>query len=127
MSALSNAIESLFQFLAQNGCPPPKCDVLMAEIRPDTPLDERGRVRVRWSALHTPGAFEQRFEEILASGAPWINVTCYGLAREKLLIMVELPRVDAARAPRTSINFSGPVRAVLENDWAAEQAITIEE
>ncbi len=73
-----------------------------------------------------PTDYEARFQELLVSGIPWINVSCYGMDDRKLVVAVEIPGNSCRQANRTSINYSGPPRAVSDHGWDAKEALAIE-
>ncbi|MBL8717329.1 MAG: hypothetical protein JNL79_15185 [Myxococcales bacterium] len=125
MSALKRALEGLFVFLEDAGQTPPVREVRLLEIGPGVGLDERGRLRVRRDDCRDPEDYSNRFEEVLAAGFPWINVSCYGVDGGKLIVVVEVPR-GGGRAIRTSVNYSGPIRATIEHGWDATIALAIE-
>jgi hypothetical protein len=53
--------------------------------------------------------YAARFAHLLEAGYGWINLSCYGLLDERLVVAVELPRDPAGVPPgKTSVNYSGP-------------------
>lgn len=127
MSALIGVLEELSLFLEKAGQTPPVREVRVLEIGPGVGVDERGRFRVRRDELREPEDYKDRFDELLAAGLPWINVSCCGVAGEMLVVAVEVPDDQRSeRAPRTSVNFSGPTRAAIEAGWDATVSLAIE-
>lgn len=112
MSALQGALEGLFRFLAQQGLVPPSREVWLVEVGSGADVDERGRPQVRRADFRDPRAYEPRFEALLAAGLPWLNVSCYGLDGNRLVVVVETPRASGASAV-TPVNYSGPTTQAL--------------
>jgi len=100
MSALSDSIKSLLQFLDKEGLKPPTAAARVVEATRDTRADARGRLQIRREDLHTPEEYKQRFDELLSAGLPWINVSCYGVYEGALVIVI--PNQDAARGGHRS-------------------------
>lgn len=127
MSALKRALDGLFLFLEKAGQTPPVQEVRLLEIGPGVGFDERGRLRVRRDDYRDLEGYKDRFEELLAAGLPWINVSCYGVDDYKLIVAVEVPGSGGSGlARRTSVNYSGPTRAAIEHGWDASMALAIE-
>ncbi len=129
MSALLDSLQYLFQFLEKGGNPSPSLDVLLIEIGHDTATDDRGRLRIRRDALRKPSDYESRFEELLHSGMPWLNVSCYGVYEGFLIVSIEIPQgiPENARADRLSINYSGPPLTVIQHGWDVTEIAVIED
>jgi hypothetical protein len=73
--------------------------------------------------------YEDRFDELMNAGLPWINMSCYGVHDGILIIGIESARPqNAQRGPvgRTSVNYAGPPVAVVQHGWDANEALTIE-
>lgn len=117
--SLADCLNCLFRFLEQAGVVPPSRDVRIVEIGPTTPVDEKGRFCLAPRAPQDPLLYGARFEELQSLGLPWINVSCYGVMGAHLIVVVEVPAAPSGRSPRTSINYSGPSKAVLRNGWDA--------
>lgn len=125
MSALRDSLDGLFVFLTNQGVVPPTRDAWLVEIPSDVEADERGRPRIPRADFRSPDAYEQRFDELMAAGVPWINLSCWGLDGDRLVVAVETPR-SARRSPtRTSVNYCGPTRVVLENGWDVGKVLSI--
>lgn len=125
MSALRHSLDGLFAFLTNQGLVPPTRQVWLVEIPSDVGVDERGRLRVRRADFRDPDAYEDRFDELVAAGFPWINVSCCGLDGDRLVVVVETPRTAGRPPARTSVNYSGPARAALERGWDVREALAI--
>ncbi len=123
---LRNALEGLLTFLVAAGNPPPTRSFLIIEIRSDAPVDHRGRVRVKRTDFLEPTQYEQRFDELLASGLSWINLSCYGVDGENLVVSVEVPKQTPICVSPTPVNYSGPCGAVLAHEWRADENLVIE-
>lgn len=127
MSALHGALDELFLFLGKAGQTPPVREVRVLEVDPYADLDERGRLRVRRDQFREPQAYEGRFDDLLASGLPWINISCCGVDGELLIVAVEAPRAQRTKSSRrTSINYSGPTKAAIEAGWDVSVSLAIE-
>jgi hypothetical protein len=125
MSSFPNAIQGLLEFLKQQGIAPPTRELAVVEVGPDTPSDEHGRLLVGRSALRDPSDYEARFEALMQSGLAWLNVSCIGVASGKLIVTIELPRASSATSARTSVNYSGPSKLVLDHGWDAAQVLVL--
>lgn len=123
---LQNALEGLLTFLVAAGNPPPTRSFRIIEIRRDAPVDHRGRVRVKRTDFLEPTQYEQRFDELLASGLSWINLSCYGVDGENLVVGIEVPKQTPIRVSPTPVNYSGPCGAVLAHEWRADENLVIE-
>jgi hypothetical protein len=126
-TALATSLTALYRHLDHAGAVPPALPVLLVEIPRGAAVDERGRVRVGRHALHTPPAFAARFDELLAAGLPWLNVSVYGTLGDRLIVAIETPAVAERPSERTSINYSGPIVAVRAAGWDVREVLAIEE
>src|SRR6185436_18519123 len=106
MNNFREALDGLFLFLERAGEIPPTQTVSVVEISPTTRVDGRGRVHVRRDEFRDPSNYESRFQELLSSGLPWLNVGCYGVYEQRLVVVVEVPAVASRQATRTSVNYS---------------------
>ena len=118
MSDLSNALQHLLAFLNEASPAPPTRGTLILELRSPVALDDEGRLRVTRDELRVPADYESRFATLMASGFPWINVSCYGALDDQLIVVIELPRAPSD-AKRTSVNYSGPSNRVRDSRWDA--------
>lgn len=125
MSKFAEAVEGLLDFLEKVGSIPPTKAVSVLEVRPDTPIDKQGRLIVRRNELREPSEYEERFEALMRSGLSWVNVGCIGIADDMLVVTVELPPSSVVSPGRTSVNYSGPSRVVLDNEWDATQVLVL--
>jgi hypothetical protein len=126
MSSLSDALQGLFDFLKKQVGAPPTREVCVLEIGADTNVDQLGRFLIRPSELREPGGYETRFEVLMKSGLPWINVSCVGVIGGKLVVGIEFPRPSSESSARTSLNYSGPVKAVLDENWNADPVLVLQ-
>ena len=107
------------------GQPPKPDSVVVAELGPDD-VDVQGRPIVVAEKLRAPKAYEERFEQLLAKGFSWINLSYYGVLDGNGLVVVELPRETSTLSPRpTSVNFSGPPAIVANSGWDARSIIAL--
>jgi hypothetical protein len=123
MNRLNDRLAELVEFLKPLQ-PPRTSPVTMIEISGKASLDPTGRLLVPPEMFASVEGYAARFEQLLDLGFPWINLSCMGVLRDKLVVAVELPSEHAGPAPRTSINLSGPPRAVLDNNWDASWALS---
>ncbi len=127
MSALSNSLKELFGFLDDGGQPPPLREVRLVEISHVVATDERGRLLMSEDALQKPSDYTSRFEDLIHSGLPWINMSCYGVYDGLLIVGIEIPdKAPEGNAPRLSpVNYSGPQASVIRRGWDASERIVI--
>lgn len=114
MSALKNAVEGLFGRFGSAIERPSPNEIWFLEVGPDIAVDGDGRFRVRREELRSFEDYDGRFEELLRSGLPWLNVGFYGKLEGRTVVGVEVPRKGNAASPRTSINYSGPTKGIAE-------------
>ena len=126
MLSLSDVIDELLAFLARLGLDVPSTNVLMLEVGPDFPTDSLGRLVIPAGSLVPVGVYDARFAHVRALGPSWINFSSYGLLDGSLIVGVELPSRPWDRSALTSINYSGPSKAVLDAGWDAN-AILVNE
>jgi hypothetical protein len=126
MSNLTISLNALQNFLEERGIAPTTLDVRIVEIGPDVEIDEHGRFHVKRTEIRTVAEYEERFNELLDSGLPWLNMSCYGVDDGKMLVAVEVPRSLSKSSLRTSVNYSGPVATVLEADWKVDSVLVFE-
>ena len=79
LSALSNSLGQLFDFLEQCELRPPAHEVRIVEVSRPNVIDERGRLVFSGDALQKPSEYEARFEDLMHSGMPWVNMSCFGV------------------------------------------------
>src|SRR5829696_4345058 len=121
MSSFSTILQGLFSFLERQNTVPPTQDVQVIEIAVGTDLDDRGRLRIGRKEFCEPADYENRFDTLMKSGLPWINVSAYGVSEGKLIVAIELPQMLSNISTQTSVNFSGPALTVLEHGWNANR------
>jgi hypothetical protein len=125
MGSLGENLEALMNFLNQIGQSPPKRQIRILEIAPGMTADERGRLRATRAALCTPEVYDKRFDDLLSVGLPWINMSAVGVLDEFLIVTIEVPQRGPVAA-RTSVNYSGPSTAVLNEHWDASVVLSTE-
>ena len=123
---LATHLTALRAFLEAAGLPPPSREVRIIEVGNDARLDAQGRIRVTRASLCPPVAFEARFDELMEQSFPWLNLSCYGLVEDFLIVAVETPRQPVGQADHTSVNYSGPGRQTLDRGWDACDLIVLE-
>ena len=125
MTLLQQKLDLLFRMMVgQPGLPPVPNDVVIAELSRDH-FDVRGRPVFAATDLHTVEHYEERFSELMAQGFAWLNLNFYGFLDGKGLVMVEFPNNPPRRCPATSVNFSGPTRAVSDSSWDARPHVEL--
>lgn len=125
MSALTDAIDALLASLDEAGLAPPSRDVRVIEVPARVPVDDRGRLLLLKSQLLEPSEYADRFAALMESRPPWINMSCYGVLDGMLIVAVEIADKRTSPSPSTSVNFSGPARAVLDANWDANVAVSL--
>jgi hypothetical protein len=80
---------------------------------------------VKRDALLLPELFEGRFDELLSAKRRWVNLNCVGVDGDSLIVSVE-PGAPAETTGPTSVNYSGPTAAAVQNDWRASASLLIE-
>jgi hypothetical protein len=127
MIDFSIVLENLLLFLKKCSYSLPTQKVMIIEVNQATLAEtSSGRIKIHRVALRTPYEYQERFESIMKSGFSWVNVTCYGLDVDTLIVGIETPTPSPTRAVRTSINYSGPPTKVVQNDWDVSEAIIFE-
>jgi hypothetical protein len=126
-STLSDSLSQLFKFLEKKGLTPPVTEVRIIEIGHPMVMDERTRYIVPKDSLRTPLEYAARFEKITHSGLAWVNLSCYGVYRELLLVGIELQNeaLGPYSSKPTSINYSGPPNIVIQHGWDSSEALVI--
>src|SRR5205085_4834701 len=109
------------------GHTPPAHEVRIVEVNRAGDHDERGRVIILGDAVRMPSDYESRFEELMHSGLPWVNMSCYGVYNGLLIVGIELPNYPGkeGRTRPPSVNYSGPQVNVIQHDWDASQMMVI--
>jgi hypothetical protein len=124
MSALTNDLDRLLSWLESIGLQPPSREARIVEISQISRVSTDGTYHVRRNQLRKPLDYESRFDELLATGYTWLNMSCYGAHDGSLIVVIEVP------GPRTlypgcstSVNLSGPAP---DHDWNIDAVLTIE-
>ena len=131
MTVLSNHLDRLVHWLASIGLQPPSQDVRIVEVSVNNYNLGDGTYHIQKDDLRKPVDYEVRFNELLASGYSWINLSCYGVHHGFLIVAVELPGFDDGDANaltpgrNPSVNLSGPRRDVLDRGWCVDSVLTI--
>jgi hypothetical protein len=86
-----------------------------------------GKHCVRKKDLIPPERFGERFDQLLRTGYPWLNLSCVGIHDGRLIVAIEVPNTVAKPVPITSVNFSGPSEAVIRNGWRVDPELTIDD
>jgi hypothetical protein len=121
---LTAAIEELFRFLDDRGHVVPGLQVALVELSAQGLLPT-GQYAVKPGALQTVEEYAERFAALQRAGFAWLNVTCLGVANQRLIVGVELPSTRTGAA-RPSINYSGPENRVLKAGWSAAGVLRVE-
>jgi hypothetical protein len=133
MSALSDHLDRLVQLLESIGLHRPSLDVRIFEHQHGDFNETDGRYHIRPERLRTVPQYEKRFDELLRVGYTWLNMSCYGVHDNRLLIVAiappssTVPRMTSSgwsEEPRTlhpgcitSVNLSGPPNLVRDKGW----------
>jgi hypothetical protein len=117
MSELKKHLERLLEFAKQGNFRKPFSRVYFAEDknirRFSGKPDEISR-----PDIFTFEIFEDRFNEILAQGHSWVNLSFAGMLADSLLIIIETPNYEnSVPFGSVSVNLSLPAKSIVENDW----------
>ena len=126
-NTLSNSLSQLFEFLEKNGLTPPATEIRIIEIDSPRVMDERARYIVSKDSLRTPLEYAARFEQITHSGLAWVNMSCYGVYGNLLLVGIERQNepLEPYSSKPTSINYSGPPNGVIQHGWDTSEMLVI--
>jgi len=91
MSALSSHLDRLLQRLDSFEPQPSSRDVRIVEISQISRVSPDGTYHVRLDQLRKPLDYESRFDELLATGYAWLNMSCYGVHDGWLIVAIEVP------------------------------------
>ncbi len=91
MSALASHLDRLFQQFDSYGLPPLSREVRIVEISQITRVSPDGTYHVRRNQLLKPLEYESRFDELLAAGYTWLNMSPCGIHDGSLIVMIEVP------------------------------------
>jgi hypothetical protein len=124
MSALSSHLDRLLDWLDSDE-PPPSQDIRIVEINQFSRLSADGTYHVRRDELQKPLDYETRFDELLRTGYTWLNMSCYGVHDDLLIVAIEVPRGPRNLYPGcpTSVNLSGPR---IMQKWNLDGLLAIE-
>jgi hypothetical protein len=132
MTALSYHLDRLFRWLESIGLQPPSRDVRIVEINQSDYNIGDDTHHIHHDQLRKPSEYEGRFDELLAAGYSWINLSCCGVHNGLLVVTIELPSLDEddedSLRPgwNTSVNLSGPRRDVLlDHRCSVDPVLTI--
>lgn len=105
---LDRAVRLLFDTLGYH----PESEPFMLELS-DAMFGSDGRPTISTKDLVPSHLYTKRYEEILSSGYAWVNLSYVGNLDGTPIITVELPR-EIRGIEQTSVNVSGPPRAVVD-------------
>ena len=91
MSALSSYLDMLLQEIESLGLQPPSRDVRVIEISQIRRVSPDGTYHVQQNELRKPVDYESRFDELLATGYSWLNMSCCGFHDGSPIVMIEVP------------------------------------
>jgi hypothetical protein len=78
------------------------------------------------SALIPSKDYVERFDELLDRGYHWINMNAFGIWRDNLIVVIELPGYKGDRPrEKVSVNFSGPAIINEKPQWDLSERIEI--
>lgn len=124
MASLRDEIQQVVELARRQGLPAYN-DMVVVFTGPKGRLTNDGKMVVDAGEIQPVAAAEPKWNELLGAGHPWINVTCGGVYRGDLLIVVETGRTDNLKPGiRTSVNHSGAMQGVVDAGWDAE-AMTV--
>jgi len=77
--------------------------------------------------LYEPDFFITRFDEVVASGHSWVNLSFVGVLEGKLLISLEDVSSSIIEGCSTSVNLSGPLNLIRSrHGWNLDNITIIE-
>ena len=91
MSALSSHLDRLLQRLESLGLHQTSRVVRIVEISQISRVSADGTYHVRRDQLRKPVEYESRFDELLATGYSWLNMSPCGVHDGSLIVMIEVP------------------------------------
>ena len=91
MSALISHLDRLLQRLESLGLHQGSRDVRIVEISQISRFSADGTYHVRRDQLRKPVEYESRFDELLATGYSWLNMSPCGVHDGSLIVMIEVP------------------------------------
>lgn len=116
MGTFHKAANGLLEFLSAQGPLPEYKNIWVVEdcyIKYQNRPSQPPVMTFPRSAIHDIKDYENRFDEILKSGVPWVNVSCYGFLPGVMLIGIELPNSNNYNPPnKVAINYSGPPMSI---------------
>jgi hypothetical protein len=105
---LEQALRFLFDSLGLD----PEAESSIVELS-ETMFGRDGRPAISRPDLIPCGQYAERYNKILESGFAWVNLSYVGDLDGRPVVTVELP-LESRGSSRTSVNYSGPPRAVEE-------------
>jgi len=72
-----------------------------------------------------PNELSLEYKRITESGFAWINLSCYGIYYNRLVIVLEFP-ANANNSANTSVNFSGPSYNSVMRGWDVQSTMNIQ-
>jgi hypothetical protein len=130
MTSLSSHLDRLLRQLESFGLQSASTDVRIVEVSQISP---DGTYHVRRDQLRKPMDYESRFDELLATGYSWLNISCYGVQNGSLIVGIEVPDPGNPRTLypgcATSVNLSwriSPDGTGSEYEWNVATVLTIE-
>jgi hypothetical protein len=105
---LDQAVRLLFDTLGYH----PDSEPLMLELS-DAMFGSDGRPTISRTDLVPSHLYTKRYAEILSTGYAWVNLSFVGNLDGTPIITVELPH-ETRGTKQTSVNISGPPRAVID-------------
>jgi hypothetical protein len=105
MSALAEHLARLEAWLRRDAGAPAWTAIRLVE---SDAIKYGVRDQIPRSKLFSVADYEPRFEQHLAAGHSWLNLSALGVLDTILLVCVERPRVPVGAFGHTSVNLSGP-------------------
>ncbi len=120
MDLLDEHFERLKQFLKERGVPE-WGDVLFVE---DLFIDAGSKQIIMKSRFQNLNDFKTRFQTLFSKGYSWLNLSGLGLIGNTLVVAVEMPNKAYPEAV-TSINLSGPLNCVVQNEYMLDKFLEV--
>ena len=116
---LDEHLLQLRKWLVLSGSMPEWSDVLVTET---TRINITEPLSIVVGVLYGLEVYRPRFVELVNRGWRWINLNALGLFSGNLILSVETPSSEPT-ASTTSVNYSGPIKAVAERGFALDDII----
>src|SRR5678815_857698 len=113
MTTLAVRLDRLDKWLASLPGAPIWTACLIVKRRHLASGEDGGQILIA-PAPQPAATYAVRLADLLRAGYPWINFNGAGIDDGRLLVGVDFPEATGVPTDKTSVNLSGPTRAVQE-------------